>query len=347
MHNSSVNKSNTIQKIKLSIIIPCYNAQQSIGKIVGSILGQEYKDFELILVNDGSTDDTLKVLNKLADKDGRIKVLNKPNGGPSSARNLGLDKAMGEYIQFYDADDDIKPESLSEIVQSMANNDMVVSGWQTNLHQNGKTIIGYKKLIPEHKVIDTNIKEFVLKSFGTDGVLYNLWNKMLKGDIIRANSLRFDENLNFGEDVLFALNYLKYIERLEILPIVSYEYTAGSATSVFKASSIIPENRHINDNGLLDYASNNLSNNEEILLRWVRYRWLVSYWSLILASNLSFKDKTSRIKAFQPNKLSLKSNPKLIGISNYTIQKLASLAKLNPYLSYALGWLVYRVKKIR
>lgn len=336
-----------IQKIKLSIIIPCYNAQQSIGKIVGSILDQEYKDFELILVNDGSTDDTLKVLNKLADTDSRIKILNKPNGGPSSARNLGLDKAIGDYIQFYDADDDIKPESLGEIVQAMSSNDMVVSGWQTNLCQNGETIIGYKKLIPDHKVIDTNIKEFVLKSFGTDGLLYNLWNKMLKTEVIRANNLRFDENLNFGEDVLFALSYLKSVKRIEILPIISYEYTAGSATSIFKVSSIVTENRHANDDGLLDYAGNNLSNNEEILLRWVRYRWLVSYWSLILASNLSFKDKISRIKAFQPNKLGSKSSPKLIGISNYTIQKLASLAKFNPYLSYTLGLLALQVKKIR
>ena len=116
----------------LSIIIPVWNASDNIRHIVNSVLSQSLDNFELILIDDGSSDDTLSVLHAIEKTDKRVKVYTKPNGGPSSARNLGLEKAQGKYIQFYDADDDITPNALRTIVQAIkeSKSDLVVSGWK-------------------------------------------------------------------------------------------------------------------------------------------------------------------------------------------------------------------------
>ena len=114
----------------LSIVIPVYNAKKSIKSIVTCILREEFKDFELLLINDGSTDNTLAILEEIAEKDTRIKVYDKSNGGPSSARNLGLKEATGQYIQFYDSDDTIPNQALSITTKAIQNtdSDLLISG---------------------------------------------------------------------------------------------------------------------------------------------------------------------------------------------------------------------------
>ena len=117
---------------KYSFIIPVYNGEKTIARLAMQILDQSYTDFELILVNDGSKDGSLKIVKDLAQQDSRIIALDKPNGGPSSARNLGLQKARGEFIIFCDGDDEINSSKLSETLQSAENSqqDMLVLGWR-------------------------------------------------------------------------------------------------------------------------------------------------------------------------------------------------------------------------
>ena len=96
----------------ISIIIPIYNAEKYLSTCIESILSQGFEDFELLLINDGSKDNSLSICNDYAQRDSRIKVFDKPNGGVSSARNLGLDNATGEYVMFVDADDRLAPNAL-------------------------------------------------------------------------------------------------------------------------------------------------------------------------------------------------------------------------------------------
>ena len=103
-----------LNKIELSIIVPVYNVEEYITECIDSILAQTYKDWELILVDDGSTDNSGKICEEYALKDSRIKVIHKENGGLSSARNSGLDIAKGEYITFIDGDDFISPDTIEE-----------------------------------------------------------------------------------------------------------------------------------------------------------------------------------------------------------------------------------------
>lgn len=114
----------------ISIIIPIYNTEKYLRRCLDSIVAQTYKDFECIIVDDGSTDGSGKICDEYVAKDNRFKVFHKKNGGVSSARNLGLDNAKGEYIAFCDADDYVKENWLSEFILRIPICDIVVSGFE-------------------------------------------------------------------------------------------------------------------------------------------------------------------------------------------------------------------------
>lgn len=330
----------------LSIVIPVWNAGDGIRRIVSAIVTQSFDDFELILVDDGSTDDTLSVLRAIERTDKRIKVYAKPNGGPSSARNVGLEKSTGTYIQFYDSDDGIADDALTVTTSAIerSNSDLLVSGWQIDLQSPKGLVKNYKHITPQEKLITDNIPEYVLRSLGTDGTLYNLWNKLFRADIIRSHNLRFREDLRFGEDVLFSLEYFKHVRSLGIISDVTYHYQTNSKTSVFSSSSIIPEYREENDKAIVAFVGDNSPEVEYNLLQWLRWRWLMSYWSLVAGSNKKLGEKFQLIKAFQPEKLVL-AHPKYIGLKKYFLQLIAMATRTTTIGSLLLGWTMNLSKK--
>lgn len=333
-------------KPKLSIIIPVWNIGKAVEPIVGSIISQKFDNFELILVDDGSTDETLSIIKELEKSDKRIRVYTKPNGGPSSARNIGLEKATGEFVQFYDADDNISGDALSITTSAIekTNSSLLVSGWQIDLNKPKEIVRNHKQVSPESKTIDSDIVENVLRSLGTDGTLYNLWNKLFRADIIRENNLQFREDLRFGEDLLFSLEYIKHVNSISIIPDVTYHYLTNSGTSVFSSSSLVPEYRIENDKAIIAFVGNNPTEAELNLLNWLRWRWLMSYWSMVASSKKSFSEKLSLIKSFKPKNLHL-SQPKHIGTKRYLMQLTAHFARLTAFGSFLFGWGMNLVKK--
>lgn len=330
----------------LSIIIPAWNTGDTVRQIINSVVSQSFTGFEMIIIDDGSTDDTPRILQAIEKTDERIRVFTKENGGPSSARNLGLDKATGKYIQFYDADDNIASDALANTISSMESLkcDLLISGWQIDLQSPKGLITNYKQIAPNEEKVTSNITEYVLRSMGNDGKLYNLWNKLFNADIIRKHHLRFQESLWFGEDVLFSLEYLKYTRSLCVIPDVTYHYLTNSSTSVFSSSSINPEYRIANDEAIVRFAGDNPTEAEHNFLQWLRWRWLMSYWSLVAGSNKSFSDKRGLVYNFRPNDLTL-SGIKFIGPKKYTLQLLAYLARFTVPGSLLLGWGVNSLKK--
>ena len=151
-----------MRKPAVSIIIPVWNTGDCIKDIVKSIVSQKFDDFELLLVDDGSTDNTPSILKELGKNDDRIRIFTKPNGGPSSASNAGLDNAKGKYIQFYDSDDNISDDALSTVVSAMNSHDrdLLVSGWQIDVESTKGIVRGYKQINPEPEIIDDNIIEY-------------------------------------------------------------------------------------------------------------------------------------------------------------------------------------------
>lgn len=201
----------------VSIVMPVYNAQHYIEKSIQSVLEQTYKTFELIVVNDGSTDQTLEIIEKFNDP--RLSVYTVKNGGPSAARNYGLNKADGEYIQFMDADDRLENHATYTLVDNISDSDLVVSSYRILDGEKERTV----RVDPLGLYSREDIGKMYLKLFETQ-VIRHLWNKLYKKDIIDKNTIRFKEGINRGEGILFNLEYLAHIENGSLIDTVFYNY---------------------------------------------------------------------------------------------------------------------------
>lgn len=187
---------------KISVIIPVYNVEKYLPKCIESVLAQTYTDFELILINDGSSDNSGHVCDEYATRDQRIRVFHKTNGGVSSARNLGIAEAKGDWITFIDSDDTIDATYLENFEPNESNNYC--------LSIQGYRIYNNSKLERENSV-DIN-KNVDLQECLSDLELKNVLNspvcKLFNSEIIKNNSIRFDKNTSYGEDHIFTLEYL-------------------------------------------------------------------------------------------------------------------------------------------
>lgn len=186
----------------VSIVIPAYNAEKTITRCVQSLLRQKYRHFELLLVNDGSKDQTLSLCQTLAKEDPRIIVIDKENGGVSSARNLGIERAKGEYIVFVDADDWVEPDYLSNFMDNKQPDGLVVC------EVTHDEVISPKPL--EKKIM--SIPEAQIEVLGTKYIFGYPVNKMYDLHLIKRIHIRFDENITMGEDLLFCMQYLYHCQ---------------------------------------------------------------------------------------------------------------------------------------
>lgn len=201
---------------QISIIVPIYNSETTIKRCVDSILNQNYTDFECILVDDGSTDDTSYIIDSYTHVDKRIKTIHKRNGGVSSARNMGLANATGEWIVFIDSDDYINPSHLTNLINESENTDLLVCGF-VDIKKNEKRTHSH---INSKYNSQEQIKDFLCK---TDFLEYMIpWDKMFKHSVIKDNKLSFDENLSLSEDRLFCYNYLLHTNAITTIGQTTY-----------------------------------------------------------------------------------------------------------------------------
>ncbi|MED5076040.1 glycosyltransferase [Geobacillus stearothermophilus] len=242
----------------VSIIVPVYNAEAYLRDCVDSILSQTYKNIEVILVNDGSTDKSGMICDEYKGIDYRVKVIHQENSGPSVARNTGIDAATGTYIQFVDADDKVDPDMTRKLVEAMEqreNIQLVVCGFNETdgfmVSRNVPFIEGvYSK------------KEF-LSFFGR---LYSfigyLWNKLYDTEFIRKFRIYFRENIDLGEDLLFNLEYLEVCNQIAIIKDQLYGYlvqqNSNSLTKIYR-------------NNLLDIQQMLLQRMREFLIKNGKY----------------------------------------------------------------------------
>lgn len=193
-------------QINISIIMSIYNSAQYLSESISSILNQSYQDFELILVDDGSSDNSLEMCMEFADKDERIVVIHKGNGGVSSARNAGIERSRGAFLRFVDADDILPQDSLLRLITPVKENeniDLVLGKFESN-----DTVIYFGDDISGLKSNDEFMEHFLLymRSFYY-GVV---WNKLYRKDIIIKQKLKFNEKINWSEDFFFNVQYYRY-----------------------------------------------------------------------------------------------------------------------------------------
>lgn len=215
----------------VSIIVPIYNAEKTIGRCVNSILNQKYRDFELILLDDGSTDASGEICDAYAEKDERILVLHKPNSGVSDTRNRGIAMAKGEYLQFLDSDDWITPDATGFFVRAAAENgcDMVISDFYRVIGDR----VSQKGSIEEEGVLTRVDYAVQMMQRPADFYYGVLWNKLYKRSIVEKYQLRMDHSVSWCEDFMFNLEYVRHVSQIYVLKIPVYYYvkTKGSLVS--------------------------------------------------------------------------------------------------------------------
>lgn len=215
----------------VSVIVPVYNAEKSIRRCAESVLNQGFRDFELLLIDDGSKDRSGAICDELAGGDPRVRVIHKENTGVSDTRNLALDQARGKYIQFLDSDDWITPDATSLLVRAAEENrcDLVISDFYRVV--GGR--LSHKGDIETDGVL--SLEEFAGFMMENPADFYYgvLWNKLFRRDIIEAYGLRMDKTISWCEDFMFNLEYLRHTGTIYALrvPIYYYVKTKGSLAS--------------------------------------------------------------------------------------------------------------------
>lgn len=194
----------------VSVIVPVYNTQDYLDKCIESLLRQTYKNIEVILVNDGSTDHSLEVCKKYASQDARIAIINKENGGASSARNAGIRVATGEYIMFADSDDYVDENYVREMVDAQSENKdaFVICDLCGILSDGG--LLPFHEKIKESGVF--NICDYY--RFSKWLILNQPYNKIFALEKVKANNILFKEDLPIGEDIYFNLEYLMHCKKI-------------------------------------------------------------------------------------------------------------------------------------
>lgn len=258
--------------IKISIIVPVYNAGKYLNACLESIKNQTYKEIEVILINDGSTDASLSICQEYSKRDSRFIVVNKDNEGVSETRNRGIKIATGEFIMFLDADDWIEENTCEILYNQIRKNDaeMVFCNYIME-YENGRKNVNFNS---ETKVITgEEIKKDIILPLieeedknlvHTRAAFRGPWGKLFKKSIIDEKKIRFNKELSIGEDFIFNLEYLKYIKKVVIEDEYLYHYRINNQSAlnryrdnfwiIYKSLLINLENYLEENLGDMDYS---------------------------------------------------------------------------------------------
>jgi len=205
----------------ISIIIPVYNVELYLHKCVDSVLAQTYDNFEVLLIDDGSTDSSGEICDKYATRDHRVRVFHKPNGGVSSARNIGLKNAKGEWVTFIDSDDYVFPDWLENYnIDNSDGAQLIQQGAEADraefiYHDRPSSRCGFDYY--------GSPVDYILNLFDSRMTGYS-WIKAYKTDIIKENNLHFDERIRLNEDEIFLFRYLSFVSVVKSFDRQGYFY---------------------------------------------------------------------------------------------------------------------------
>jgi len=305
---------------KVSVIIPIYNTENYLERCVNSVLTQTHNNLEIILINDGSTDNSLDICKKLADKDKRIILIDKENTGVSNTRNIGIEKSSGNYIIFIDSDDLIDKNYISLMLEKMETNNVnvVVSGItfcdellnfiKEQLYPVNNKILKFK-----------DIKEDII----TTGYFNSVCKALYKKEIFK--DLRFNEQLKYGEDLLFSFSIL-YNNDIYYIKNCGYFYVQNQ-NSLTHSTNLKATSKYIDDN---IYVYNKLANyyqDKTIINQILLTKYNNAFKKLITIPNIKYKKfKKYIISTFKNN-----NQPKI------TLSKINKQSKLDNILLYLLN----------
>lgn len=262
----------------VSVIVPVYNVERYLKKCIESIINQTYKNLEIFLVDDGSTDNSGKICDRYAKKDNRINVIHKENKGVSSARNAGINEAKGEWIAFIDADDWIEENYIEELLKNTSKEiDIVQCGYNR--------VIGNKKekINCDGKDIIQNKDDFLIKCLNPQTAYGLSHMKIIRKDIIKEK--RFNEKIVVCEDALFNIEISKNMIDFKMIKQPLYNYRINQSSVVKKYDKNYPTKYENSLNIIYDYLEKNYTDNN--LIKQNYYNFSV-YHLMLIAVNFCF-----------------------------------------------------------
>ena len=263
----------------VSIVVPIYNTAKYLPACLDSIINQTYQNLEIILVDDGSTDNSYQIAKDYAKKDSRIKLIHQKNAGQSAARNAGLTKSTGNFIGFIDSDDEVKPNFIKSLLELYTNNiSIAVCGHQYKRLDKGTSKNLYQSPLRPRRQHETQ-KSYILQLLTRDGRMYSCNNKLFCSSPIQKYSLHFDKKLQFAEDTKFVLEYCKHAKgEIAYTPAPLYVYNFGTDTSTIKKSATFWHNWQTSYDFLKSWLGPHPTLKEKFWLHAVHLRWRISYF---------------------------------------------------------------------
>lgn len=218
----------------VSVIVPVYNVEKYVLKCIDSIRRQTYTNLQIILIDDGSTDCSGEICDRVAKEDHRISVIHKPNGGLSDARNVGLSVSQGDFVCFIDSDDWIEPETIRHAVLEMEDSDVVIWGHSTDVVDENENVV-YSSVHKTKGIInkDTGF-EFFLRP-GTMAQAGFAWNKLYCMQILKDNNFKFEKGLSLVEDMVFNFPLYLVCDRIKFIDYIGTHYIQRNRVTLSNA----------------------------------------------------------------------------------------------------------------
>lgn len=266
----------------ISVIIPAYNASATIGRCLDSILSQHYEALEIIVVNDGSKDNTLQILEGYQRKDSRIQVISQQNAGVSAARNNALRHVHGQWITCIDADDYIEDGYFQTLLPLSENSEFSICG-MTRILMNGETLRwelysdASKSVAPKYEC-GVNMLVTQFNQYALTGPMCKLYS----AEIVRDNDLRFPEDMSFGEDTVFVFTYLQHVKKVTVSETWLYGYVDGGSCLTRMATT---EKRLLATHRIYDLSMSLCQKNNISDLDTVQYHYVDSIMQNVIGDS--------------------------------------------------------------
>ena len=225
--------------VKISVIVPVYNVEEYLEECLDSIINQTLEDIEIICVNDGSTDNSLKILEKYSQKDERIKIISQENQGLGATRNNGMEYAKGEYISFIDSDDYISKDAFKSLYDNaITNNSDIVLFSITHFFEDGTSYVTKNKI--EYTLKNQDFSQYIFNDIDVKNhILEYPWNsvsKLYKNEFLKKENIKFPINIAY-EDVLFHVKVILKAKSISLVPKHYYKYRRSNTSSIMHDTS--------------------------------------------------------------------------------------------------------------
>lgn len=325
----------------ISIIVPVYNTGKYLDRCIQSVLAQTYTNWELLLIDDGSTDLSGTICDKYAAKDKRIRVFHKENRGVSSARNLGLDNAKGEWITFIDADDSVKPKYLNNLLSHVDSDiDLVFSYAEFHYSNGEKRRESYPERLITNKDFHIAFTEHELNWHTSP------WSKLYKAEL--CNDLRFTLGMPIGEDLVFLYSYLLKCNKIFFSSDTDYCYTVDIQTSLTKKFHNVQIEYFVYSQVIATLQQLIEEKNITNSLAIDKTKWIIASYTRRVLNSLYISELSKNERLAYMATLNIPIYTKYIGKTSLYENIYIHLLKLKYYSLYdCLRMLIARIKTMR